>query len=123
MGKRYLLGMAPSSSIQRPKRKWHSVLATLIAFALVLSFFHGWSADLDDALMTVAAAQVSCDANGKSSPDTGAPHGDHCLSHVTSVALHDNAATVEYVTRVIDLAIMLTPDVADLPSPFKPPRA
>jgi hypothetical protein len=115
--------MALSSSIQRPKRAWHSVLAMLIALALVLSFFHGWSADLDDAPVTMAAAQVSCDADQNSPPDTGAPHGDHCLSHVTSVALHDNAATVEYITRIIDLALVLTPDVADLASPFKPPRA
>jgi hypothetical protein len=111
--------MATSSS----KRTCRGVLAALISFALVLSFFHGWSSDADDAPVTVAAAQISSDADGKLAPDTGAPHGDHCLAHVASVALQDNAATVEYVTRILRLAAMLAPEPADIAYPFKPPRA
>jgi hypothetical protein len=104
-------------------RCWRSALAALISFALVLSFFHGWNLDGDDGIVTIAAAQVSCDGSGKVAPDTGAPHGDHCLAHVTTVAPQDNAVTVEYVTRIIRLAAVLAPEAADLASPFKPPRA
>ena len=71
---------------------WRSVLAALISFALVLSFFHGWSPDSGNCMTTVAVAQASCDAAGEVAPDKGAsPHGDHCLAHVTTIAPQDNA--------------------------------
>jgi hypothetical protein len=99
-----------------------SVLAALISFTLVLSFFHGWSFDGADGIGTVATAQASCDASGKAPADPATPHGDHCLAHVTTVTPHADAVTVEYVTCFLRLAAVLTPDVADLASPFKPPR-
>jgi hypothetical protein len=74
-------------------------------------------------VVTVASAQTSCDAASKAAPDTAAPHGDHCLAHITTVAPQDSAATVEYVTRIQRPAAVLTPEAADLASPFKPPRA
>jgi hypothetical protein len=102
---------------------WRSVLAALISFALVLSFFHGWSFDGADGIGAVATAQASCDTSGKAPTDSATPHGDHCLAHVTTVTPQDDAVAVEYVTRVLRLAAVLAPDVADLASPFKPPRA
>jgi hypothetical protein len=102
---------------------WRSALAALISLALVLSFFHGWIFDGDDAVVTIASVQTSSDAPGKAAPDTGAPHGDHCLAHIATVAAQDNAAAIEYVTRIHRLAAMLAPEAADLASPFKPPRA
>ena len=104
-------------------RRWRGVLAALISLALVLSFFHGWSYDADDGIATIAAVQTSCDASGKAPADWGAPHGDHCLAHVSTVATQDTAVPIEYVTRLPRLAAMLAPEAADLASPFKPPRA
>jgi hypothetical protein len=114
--------MATSSSIRRSKRAWRSVLAALISLALVLSFFHGWSFDDDGGFVTVAAAQASCDGSGKAPADPAAPHGDHCLAHITTVAPQDIAVAIDYVTR-LRLAAVLAPEMADLASPFKPPRA
>ena len=102
---------------------WRSVLAALISFALVLSFFHGWSPDSGNCTGAVAVAQASCDAAGEAAPDKGAsPHGDHCLAHVMTVAPQDNAVTIEYVTRIHCVAAVLASDSADLASLFKPPR-
>lgn len=103
-------------------RRWRSMLAALISLALALSFLHGLNADGDDGMMTVTT-QSSCDGPGKSVPDRGAPHGDHCLAHVTTVATQDSAIAFEYVTRLPRLAAVPVPDAADLASPFKPPRA
>jgi hypothetical protein len=102
---------------------WRSVLAALISLALVLSFFHGWSFDGAEVIGTVATAQASCDASGTAPADPATPHGDHCLAHVTTVTPQDDAVAVKYVTCFLRLAAMLAPDVADLASPFKPPRA
>src|ERR1700754_1009644 len=92
--------MATSSSVRPSMCAWRSMLAALISFALVLSFFHGWSFDGDGGELSVAAVQASCDASGKAPVDSAVPHGDHCLAHITTVAPQDNAETVEYVTRL-----------------------
>jgi hypothetical protein len=104
-------------------RGWRSALAALISLALVLSVFHGLCADDDVSTLTLSATQVSCDVPGKSAPDSAAPHGDHCLAHVTTVAPQDNAVAITYVTRIVRLTALLVPETADLASPFKPPRA
>lgn len=104
-------------------RGWRSVLAALISLALVLSVFHGFCADDHAGSPTLSVAQVSCDSSGKAAPDSAAPHGDHCLAHVTIVTPQDNAATIEYVTRSLRLTTALAPEAADLASVFKPPRA
>jgi hypothetical protein len=113
---------------KRPRaRRWRSVLAALISLALALSFLHSAGADADDGILSVAAAQMNGDDSardsGKSAPDWGAPHGDHCLAHVTTVSPQDNAVPIEYVTRAPRLAVVLAPKSADLAAPFKPPRA
>lgn len=116
--------MVTSYFIQQPRRTWRGVLAALISFALVLSFLHGWCVHDDDGMVTIASVQADCAPSGKGPADTGsAPHGDHCLAHVTIVDPQESAATVEYITRIIRMAVMLAPDAADLASPFKPPRA
>jgi len=102
------------------------MLAALISLALALAFLHGSDSEIGDAAVTVAAVQMSPDSGGdfgKSAPDWGAPHGDHCLAHVTTVSPQDNAAPVEYLSRVPRLAVVLAPKSADLAAPFKPPRA
>ena len=117
--------MATNSSVRLVSRcaSWRSLLAVLISFGLVLSFFHGWTSDGDEGIVTVAATQASCDASGKTPADPAAPHGDHCLAHVTTVVPQDSAVAIDYVTRLHRLAAMLAPETADLTSPFKPPRA
>jgi hypothetical protein len=120
--------LAAQSDSKRPgARRWRSVLAALISLALALSFLHSADADADDGISSVSIAQISGDGSandsGKSAPDWGAPHGDHCLAHVTTVSPQDNAVPIEYVTRVPRLAAVLAPKSADLAAPFKPPRA
>ena len=117
------IGLAANSDSKRTwARRWRSLLAALISLALVLSFFH--SIDGDDGIVTTAAAQTSCDASGKTPADSpAAPHGDHCLAHVTTVAPQDSAVAIEYVTRLYRLTAVAVPEAADLASPFKPPRA
>jgi len=117
------IGLAANSDSKRTwARRWRSLLAALISLALVLSLFH--SIDGDDGIVTTAAAQTSCDASGKTPADSpAAPHGDHCLAHVTTVAPQDSAVAIEYVTRLFRLAAIPVPEAADLASPFKPPRA
>lgn len=116
--------LAVRSASKRPRaRRWRSALAALISLALALAFLHSSDFDVGGAVVTVAAAQPGCDVSGKSAPDWGAPHGDHCLAHATTVAPHDNAVPIEYITRVQRLAVALAPKTADLAAPFKPPRA
>lgn len=117
--------LAAQPDSKRPRaRRWRSVLAALISLALALSFLHTSDFDIGDA---VAAVQMSggdvARDSGKSAPDWGAPHGDHCLAHVTTVSPQDNAVPIEYVTRAPRLAAVPAPKSADLAAPFKPPRA
>ena len=115
-------GLATPRDSKRAHR-WRSVLAALISLALALSFLHGLHADDDDGVITVAAAQTIPEGSGKAAPDWGAPHGDHCLAHVSTVAPQGNATPIDYVTRLHPLADVLAPKTADLATPFKPPRA
>ncbi len=98
------------------------MLAALVSLALVLAFLHGSDFGIGDAAagVTVATAQDGAD---KPAADWGAPHGDHCLAHVSTVAPHDDAVPIEYVTRMHRLPDVLAPKTADLAAPFKPPRA
>jgi hypothetical protein len=115
-------GLAARSDSKHPRR-WRSLLAALVSLALALSFLHSSDFNLgNNAAVTVVAAQAGCDTSGKSA-DWGAPHGDHCLAHVTTVAPHDDAIPIEYVTRVHHFPVVLAPKTADLATPFKPPRA
>src|SRR6201989_1021364 len=116
------LATSPDSNRPRPRR-WRSVLAALISLALALSFLHSSDLDSEGGIGTVAASQTNCDASGKSAPDWGAPHGDHCLAHVTTVAPQDNAVPIEYAARPYGFAAAPCPRGADPASPFKPPRA
>ncbi len=104
-------------------RRWRGVLAALISLALVFSFLHDWSIDADSGALTVASVQIDGAAADKAAPDWGAPHGDHCLAHLTTVAPYDSAVPIEYAARPFGFAAALLPDAADLASPFKPPRA
>jgi hypothetical protein len=103
----------------RPRR---SVLAVLLSFALLLSFFHSCCLDGDASAVTVAVAQGSHDsADGNAAAP--APHGCHCLAHAATLAPQGNAVEIEYLTRSYRLAAVPMPEAADLASPFEPPRA
>lgn len=113
------IGRVTRLGSNRPQRR---VLAVLIAFALLLSFFHPCCLDGDASAVTVAVAQGSHDAadNDAASP---APHCCHCLAHGATLAPQDNAIEVEYLTRSYRLAAAPMPEAADPASPFEPPRA
>jgi hypothetical protein len=113
-----------SSSRKARSRRWRSLLAGLISLALVLSFFHGWTSDGDDgAGFAVSIAQPTGDAGGKAPAHPASLHGDHCLTHVASVAPQDTVVTIEYAPHAYADVSMRLPASADRLSPFKPPRA
>jgi len=116
------IGPVTRLASRRPRR-WRSALAALISIALALSFLHGLHFDADAGAPGIAAVQTGCDTSGNAPADWGAPHGDHCLAHVSTVATQDSAVPIQYVTRLDRLAAVPIPDAADLASPFKPPRA
>ena len=105
-------------------RRWRSLLAGLISLALVLSFFHGWTADADDdAAPAVSIAQSINDTAGKAPAHPASLHGDHCLTHVSSVAPQETAFPIEYAPHTYGDVSMQVLASADRLSPFKPPRA
>jgi hypothetical protein len=113
------IGTVTQLASDRPRR---SVLAVLLSFALLLSFFHPCCLDGDASAVTVAVAQGSHDsADGNAAAPV--PHCCHCLAHAATLVPQDNAVEVEYLTRPYRLAAVLMPEAADPASPFKPPRA
>ncbi|WP_426442542.1 hypothetical protein [Bradyrhizobium genosp. P] len=118
------LATAQSSSRKAGSRRWRSLLAGLISLALVLSFFHGWTSDGDDdAGSVISVAQSINDTGDKTPAHPASPHGDHCLTHVASVAPQDTVFPTEYAAHAYGDACMRLPASADRLSPFKPPRA
>ncbi|QPF82331.1 hypothetical protein IC762_21470 [Bradyrhizobium genosp. L] len=96
----------------------------MISFALVLSFFHGWSFDGDDdAGPAVSIAQSVNDTGGKAPAHPAALHGDHCLTHVASVAPQETVFPIAYAPHSYGDTRLQRPASADRLSPFKPPRA
>ena len=118
------IGTMTRLASDRPRR---SVLAVLISFALLVSFFHPCCLDGDAPAVTVAVAQGSHDSADNDSADNDAaspaPHCCHCLAHAATLAPQDNAVEIEYLTRSYRLAAVPMPEAADLASPFEPPRA
>jgi hypothetical protein len=112
-----------SASRKATSRQWRSVLAAVISFALILSFFHGWSTDSDETAPAISIAQAIGDASGKAPIHPAPIHGDHCLTHVSSVAAQETAVTIDHIANTYRSARLPVPDAADLLSPFKPPRA
>lgn len=112
-----------SNRLRATSRRWRSVLAGLISLALVLSFFHGWSFDGDDGVPSISIAQAAGDPTDKSPPHPAPLHGDHCLTHVSSVAVQETAVAIEYIAHRYRLVGTALSEAADLLSPFEPPRA
>lgn len=105
-------------------RRWRSLLAGLISLALVLSFFHGWTSDGDaDAVPGFSIAQSIDDSGGKAPAHSASLHGDHCLTHVASVAPQEAAFPIAYAPHSYGDTRIWLPASADRLSPFKPPRA
>jgi hypothetical protein len=98
------------------------VLAALISLALVLSFFHGLGFDSDDAMPALSFAQLAGDATDKAPKHPAPLHGDHCLTHVSTVATQDTSVTIEYTPHAYRLVATRAPENAEPISPFKPPR-
>ncbi len=112
-----------SFSRKAASRRWRSLLAGLISLALVLSFFHGWTSDSDDEGPIFSVAQSSNDNGGKAPAHPAALHGDHCLTHVVSVAPQDTVLDIEYAPHAYGDVSLRVPASAEQISPFKPPRA
>lgn len=113
-----------SASRKAGSRRWRSLLAGLISLALVLSFFHGWAFDGDDdAAVAISISQTINDSGGKAPAHPATLHGDHCLTHVASMAPQETMVPIAYAPHRYDDAGMRLPRSADRLSPFKPPRA
>jgi len=116
--------MIQSSAHASGWRRWRSLLAGLISLALVLSFFHGWTSDRnDDAAPVASIAQSINDTGSKAPAHPASLHGDHCLTHVASVAPQETAFPIAYAPHRYGDASIALPASADRLSPFKPPRA
>jgi hypothetical protein len=112
-----------SSACKAPSRRWRSVLAALISLALVLSFLHGLGFDSDDTVPALSIARLAGDATDKAPAHPAPLHGDHCLTHVATVAPQDTSVAIEYSTHAYRALAMRAPETAEPISPFKPPRA
>jgi hypothetical protein len=117
-------------SVQRQAtpHRWRRLFAALISVAFALSFFHGLNFDQDDGAPAISIAQGSSDATGKTltdkTPAHPAPlHGDHCLTHLSSVTPQETSIAIEYVAHGYRIVSMRSPDGACPRSPFEPPRA
>lgn len=113
---------------QATPRRWRRLFAALISVAFVLSFFHGLSFDTDDGAPVMSIVQAAGDMTGKTQTDKTpahpAPlHGDHCLTHLSSVAPQDVSIAIEYVAHGYRIVSLRSPDGACPRSPFEPPRA
>ena len=116
--------MIQSSAHATRPRRWRSLLAGLISLALVLSFFHGWTFDRDgDAVPVAPIAQSINDTGGKAPSHPASLHGDHCLTHVVSVAPQETAFPIAYAPHSYGDSSIKLPASAERLSPFKPPRA
>lgn len=107
---------------QAQPRHWRRLLAALISVAFVLSFFHGLSFDRDDGAPTMSIAQV-VDTTGKAPAHPAPLHGDHCLTHLTSVPAQETSIAINYVAHGYRIVSVRTPEGACPRSPFEPPRA
>lgn len=107
--------------------RWRRLLAALISVAFVLSFFHGLSFDRDDDATTVSVAQAidatDKPSTGKVPAHPGPLHGDHCLTHLTSVTPQETSIAIDYVAHGYGIVSLRSPEGACRRSPFEPPRA
>ena len=108
---------------QATPRRWRRLFAALISVAFALSFFHGLSFDNDDGAPAMSIAQAGSDTTGKVPAHPAPPHGDHCLTHLSSMAPQDTSIAIEYVAHGYRVVSMRSPDGACPRSPFEPPRA
>jgi hypothetical protein len=104
-------------------RGWRRLLAALISAALVLSFFHGLSFDNDDGAPTISIAQATGDTTGRAPAHPAPLHGDHCLTHLSSMAPQEASIAIEFVAHGYGIVSLRSPDGACPRSPFEPPRA
>ena len=115
-------------SVQRQARpRWRRLFAALISFAFALSFFHCICFDQDDGSPTMSITQAA-DTGGEASTDKTpahpAPlHGDHCLTHLSSVSPQETSIAIEYVAHGYRIVSARSPDGTGPRSPFEPPRA
>ncbi|MEO8316884.1 MAG: hypothetical protein ABI561_01030 [Bradyrhizobium sp.] len=117
-----------SVQLEATSRRWRRCLAALISVAFVLSFFHGLSFDGltfdgDDGVPTTSIAQGASDITDKAPAHPAPLHGDHCLTHLSSVTPQETAIAIEYVAHGYRIVSMQSLDGALLRSPFEPPRA
>lgn len=101
------------------------MIALVLSFCMLASFFHGWSEAAGDAHASVVMVSMASDdgaADGHSSP---APiHADHCLSHVAGNLARDIVTVPAlFGSRAFGLRQDRPLMRVAMLSPFKPPKA
>jgi hypothetical protein len=112
-----------TASARRPSFG-RAFLAVLIACAISLSFFHGWTANAEADELPVAATITASDASSQAPIQHAPAHADHCLTHlVSTLAQVAVVVPIQFEEAVYPRrAEVLPPDRAGV-SPFKPPCA
>jgi hypothetical protein len=71
----------------------------------------------------MSIAQGSGDTTGQAPAHPAPLHGDHCLTHLSSMAPQETAIATEFVAHGYRIVSLRSPDGACPRSPFEPPRA
>ena len=120
--------MQPGQCSIAPKAPRPSIgrvfLALLIACAISLSFFHGWTANAEADEFPVIAAVIGGDATTQAPIQHAPAHADHCLTHLVST-LPQAAVIVPVVfgEAAYPRRVEVRPADRAGASPFKPPCA
>ncbi len=97
-------------------------LALLIACAISLSFFHGWTANAEADEFPVVEAVTASDATTQA--PTAPAHADHCLTHlVSSLTQAAVVVPIEFSEAAYPRRAEFLPADRAGVSPFKPPCA
>jgi hypothetical protein len=109
---------APRPSIGR------AFLALLIACAISLSFFHGWTANAEADEFPVVAVVTASDATTQAPTPHAPAHADHCLTHlVSSLTQAAVVVPIEFSEAAYPRRAEVLPADRAGASPFKPPCA
>jgi hypothetical protein len=97
-------------------------LALLIACAISLSVFHGWTADAEAGELPVASTIASADTVSQAPIQQAPPHADHCLTHLASMLWQSTVSEpVQFGETAYPRRAEVRPADRAGASPFKPP--
>lgn len=100
-----------------------NLLASLIAFALIFSFFHGWAATGEADIAPSFVSASIYEAQSKAPTQNTPAHDDHCLTHLAAWDVQDAVTSpVVFDGTTYKSCDDIWPSGLAAHSPFKPPR-